>query len=162
MSILPFAKEEAIKGRSFFLGDIENLAWNLKINTITETEVRKTSNQIYECLTHLEAIEIIACSTFFADPVLFNWGRNARFLIGSGPNAADLKLITAIYTEEVAQRFDTIFIGSGDGIFLEPVQYLISMGLRVCVIHRRDRLSKRLQLAAHNTICLDRIQPKAA
>jgi hypothetical protein len=71
-----------------------------------------------------------------------------RYVVRSGVNGADLALIDVL-SEDIARRFETLVIVSGDGIFADPVAALGNDGVRTHVIARPTRLSARLRLAAH-------------
>ena len=141
-------------GRSLFLGDIENLAWDRKTNTLLPHKVELVSQAVNEMLAPYEVQEIIASSKFFAEAVWFHWGRNARRLCSSGPDAADLELMKVITSEDLPTRFTTVFIGSGDGIFAKPASRLASQGVQVITLTGTGALSKKLKLATNQSIPL--------
>ena len=147
--------------RALFLGDIENLAWDPITNTITSDSVKRISNAVQTQIGQNNIQEVIATSHYFAKEIWFAWGRTTRRLLGSGPDGADKKLVDLIRTEDIATRFASVIIGSGDGIFTEPVSYLAAQGLHITVAHGTGGLSKQLALAAHKTIELvDPAQPQ--
>ena len=141
-------------GRSLFLGDIENLGWDPQLKTLTPERVRTTCFGVQRALWPFQPQEVIASSHHFAEMVWFYWNRPARRLIGSGPNGADLKLLEVLINEGIPQRYKTVFIGSGDGIFAEPAAELASQGIRVVALHGTGYLSKKLKLAVHDVIKL--------
>ena len=49
---------------------------------------------------------------------------------------------TVLDDENLSERYDTLFIGSGDGIFAYPVARLIAQGMNVIAIHSTIGLSK--------------------
>jgi len=81
-----------------------------------------------------------------------NWP-HARYVVGSGPDGADLALLEVL-EENVAARYGEVVIVSGDGIFTQKVADLTSRGLRVTVIAHPDGLAARLRLAAQQTTYL--------
>lgn len=81
-----------------------------------------------------------------------NWP-HARYVVGSGPNGADLALLEVL-EQNVAARYGEVVIVSGDGIFTQKVAELAKQGLRVTVIAHPDGLAARLRLAAQHTIYL--------
>ena len=86
--------------------------------------------------------------------VWFHWDRPARRLVGSGPDGADLKLLEVLANESVSERYKTVVIGSGDGIFAEPAAKLAAQGVQVIALCGTGHLSKRLKLAVHDVIKL--------
>ena len=141
-------------GRSLFLGDIENLGWDPQLNTLTPERVRTTCLGVRRALWPFQPQEVVASSHYFAEMVWFHWDRPARRLVGSGPDGADLKLLEVLVNEGVSERYKTVFIGSGDGIFAEPAAKLAAQGVQVIALCGTGYLSKRLKLAVHNVIKL--------
>jgi len=141
-------------GRALFLGDIENLAWDRKKNTLLPNKIELTSKAVNKIFNGYEVQEIIASSRFFAESVWFHWGRNARRLFASGPNAADLELLRVMNSEDLVTRFNTVFIGSGDGIFAKAASRLVSQGVQVITLTGTGTLAKELKLVSNQSISL--------
>ena len=141
-------------GRSLFLGDIENLGWDPQLNTLTPERVQTTCLGVRRVLWPFQPQEVVASSHYFAEMVWFHWDGPARRLVGSGPDGADLKLLEVLVNEGVSERYKTVFIGSGDGIFAEPAAKLAAQGVQVIALCGNGHLSKRLKLAVHNVIKL--------
>ena len=139
-------------GRTVFLGDIENLAYNSNKDSLLSEDVQRTSVAVWSIIGLYNPQEIIASSHHFAQWIWFSWGRNPRRLIGSGRNGADHELLEVIYSENLHTRYDTVIIGSGDGIFAQPAAQLSKEGLKVIAIHGKGRLSNKLKLAVHESI----------
>lgn len=81
--------------------------------------------------------------------------RPHRLRVGRGVDGADLQLLQVLATEPVADRYDTVVLVSGDGIFTDAIARLADDGVRVVVVAQEDRLSTRLRLAAHDVVLLD-------
>jgi len=79
---------------------------------------------------------------------------NARFVMRRGLDGADLALIDVLEEENIAERFDEVFIVSGDGVFAKVAAQLASAGVNVTVVARANHLSKRLRLAAGKVVLL--------
>jgi hypothetical protein len=94
--------------------------------------------------------------------VWFGWGE-ARRVVRSGRDGADLALVQIVDTENVASRFERVVIGSGDGIFAEPAARLQSLGASVTVVSRRESLSRELSFAVRDVRILEPLpgQPAA-
>jgi hypothetical protein len=85
---------------------------------------------------------------------------HARYRVRSGPDGADLELLDVLLHEDVAERFTHVVIGSGDGVFGQAAATLVSRGVGVTVVSRRDSLSTALARAARDVVYLD--VPQAA
>ena len=72
-----------------------------------------------------------------------------------GPDGADLALLDVLLNEDVANRFQRIYIGSGDGIFAPVAAGLARRGVEVTVVSRRASLSVALRLSASRVIYLE-------
>ena len=87
---------------------------------------------------------------------------HARYRVRSGPDGADLELLDVLLHEDVAARFTHVVIGSGDGLFGTAAASLVSRGVLVTVVSRRDSLSAGLARAATEVVYLDAPQVAAA
>ena len=132
--------------RAIFLGDIENLAWDRTLDTLTIASIRKVSNAVEKQLRSFAPLEVIASSHYFAKQIWFAWGRDPRRLLGSGQDGADLQIIKLIKEEHIYKRFNTVIIGSGDGIFAHPASHLAKRGITVLAAYGSGGLSKKLHL----------------
>jgi hypothetical protein len=142
--------------RSIHLVDVENLLGGttfgfLDVEDLAE-QYRVVSAQAPGDLT------VVASSHVTASPVWFGWS-NARRLVRSGENGADLELIHVMATEDLAHRFDRVVVGSGDGIFAEPLAALQAVGCDVTIVSRPGALSARLRLAVRD-IRLLKLEPE--
>lgn len=82
----------------------------------------------------------------------FEWGDKRRFLFRSGVNGADLELLDVLENERIVGRFSDLVLVSGDAIFAESVAALGAQGVTVTVVARTEALSRRLRMAASQTI----------
>jgi hypothetical protein len=106
---------------------------------------------------------VVATSHVAAVPVWYSWP-DARRLVRSGANGADLALLHAIETEDVPGRFTRVVIGSGDGIFAEACARLQAVGCELTVVSRARSLSRALRFAVRDVRLLDdspRLAPPA-
>ncbi|MBK37028.1 MAG: hypothetical protein CME26_16050 [Gemmatimonadetes bacterium] len=72
----------------------------------------------------------------------------ARCLTKGGPDGADLALLNELDNPTwIAERFDRVVIGSGDGIFSDVAREMRTLGVRVGVVARRGTVSLRLGYA---------------
>lgn len=129
---------------------------------------RPTLEQVEACAARYEQVTepgdadllVVGCNHGAAAAVRFGWP-NARLVQRSGPDGADLALIEVVEHERVAERFDSVVIGSGDGIFTESAAHLGAHGVRVTAVSTRRALSRRLALAAAEVVPFDVQLPPA-
>lgn len=76
----------------------------------------------------------------------------ARRVVLSGQDGADLALQAVMASEGIDRRFGACLLSSGDGGFAHPVASLIKLGLPVGVIAPKGRLAAGLRLAA-SAVC---------
>ena len=137
--------------RACFLGDIENLAG--RPTGPTCDDVRTIAAAVYETFGHMELHPVVACAHCNAKCVWFNWPE-ARRLVRSGPDGADLCLLDVIANERIAERFGTVIIGSADHIFSEAAAHLATQGTRVVAAIGHGRISSKLRMAVHDVVRL--------
>jgi hypothetical protein len=144
-------QDDGSSARVLHIVDVENLVGTADF---TEEESRAVA-QTYEAIAYGGAINqiVFATSHHAAAAAWYSWPSNARRLLGSGPDGADLKLLAAL--EGVESRFEHVVIGSGDGIFAFAAARLQAAGCRVTVVTRRDALSARLRLAVRDIRFID-------
>ncbi len=129
---------------------------------------RPTLEQVRACAARYEEVTnpgdsdliVVGCNHGAAAAVCFGWPK-ARLVQRSGPDGADLALVDVVEHERVAERFDSIVIGSGDGIFTESAAHLGARGVRVTAVSTRRALSRRLALAAAEVLPFDLHLPPA-
>lgn len=91
---------------------------------------------------------VVAANPAIAIETKFVWPE-ARLLARGGPDGADMALLGAVVDVEfVAERYDTIVVGSGDGVFEVVANAYRPLGLAVGVVARRVSLSYGLASAA--------------
>ena len=137
--------------RACFLGDIENLAG--RPTGPTCDDVRAIAAAVYKTFGHMELHPVVACAHCNAKCVWFNWPE-ARRLVRSGPDGADLCLLDVIANERIAERFGTVIIGSADHIFSEAAARLAAQGTRVVAAIGHGKLSPKLRMAVHDVVRL--------
>lgn len=135
--------------RHLALIDGENLA-GCRAPTIQEA--RRSVRAFWSIEGHGPAMQVVVASSHHnAGVISFAWP-GARYRWRSGQNGADLALIDVILNEGVADRFGTVTVGSGDGIFLPAVEALTNRGVRVRIVGRPGGIATTLRLAAHEVI----------
>jgi hypothetical protein len=142
--------------RAIHLLDVENLLAN----------PRPAPKEVERCRAQYEALVrpgpsdqvVLSCNHGAAISVGPAWS-NARLLLRSGADGADLVLLEVIEREALETRFDEVIIGSGDGIFTDAAARLVAHGPRVTIVSRPESLSRRLRLAASGVIIFSSLPP---
>jgi hypothetical protein len=138
-----------MRGRRLVLVDIENVVGG----AVHSTEQAQWARQEVESMIGIQEHDQVVVgtshiglfSTFAAWP-------KSRLLVRSGENGADLELLTIMEDENIHQRFEELVLISGDGIFTEQVSRLGALGVRVTVVGHVNGVSKRLRMAASETV----------
>ena len=126
--------------RAFHLVDIENL-----LALEHGQSVSADAGRLYSSVARVSSGDLILVaadeSRLFSVCAAFP---GARVRPGYGADGADLALIDNTDLDHIANRFDTIVIGSGDGRFLDVAYRARRLGLEVIVVSRPASLSGRL------------------
>jgi hypothetical protein len=139
--------------RTLHLVDAENLALtaDCTAQAVHESYLRYTETFDQS----QDALRIIACSHHNASAVFFGWGAvPSQTLMRSGENGAELALIEECLAQIEKLNVSHVVIGSGDGLFLDLVLELQSRGIEVTVFGFEGHTSRRLRMAANNSIIL--------
>lgn len=145
--------------RHLVLVDIENLA---ATPSPTQEEVTAVVSALRDVLPSFDrAQRIVACSHHAAPNVAFAFPP-ARHLWRSGPDGADLALLSVLDTERIDDRFGHVTICSGDGIFAASAARLGGAGVDVTVVSLEGHLAARLELAARYVLFLTPSAERAA
>lgn len=139
-------------GRRMVLVDVENLVGG----GVQTVESAAWTRMRVEQALGLEGDEhvVIGTSHFGAVSAKLAWSQ-ARVVMKSGQDGADLALEEVLLTENIAGRFETVVIVSGDGHFTNAVAMLARHGVHVTVAGWRGRVAAGLRLAASTTTYLD-------
>ncbi len=135
-----------IAGRTLHLIDIENLAGTA---LPAADEIRACRAEYEAAFVKAGDLVVIACSHAAFPVVGWEWP-HGRHLVRSGPDGADLALVGVLDHERVSDRFSSVVIGSGDGIFASEAARLASLGVDVTVVSQPRSLARRLRMAAHH------------
>lgn len=143
-------RKEAL-GRCLHLIDIENLAGtgSPSYNAVVDVRDRYTKRLVED-----GDLVIVAANHRAMRTVALAW-TGARILQRSGSDGADLALADVLREERLAERFNTISIGSGDGIFAQVCSWLSRSSVMTIAVSNSQSLAMRLRLAADKTIYLD-------
>lgn len=136
-------------GRTIHLIDLENLMARTDVTQADAAMARDT--YMRTVLVRPGDLVVIATSHYVARNAWFGW-KDARRLVGSGPDGADLALLQVIATENLEGRFDNIVVASGDGIFAGACAQLQAAGCHVTVVSRPEALSRRLAFAVRDVL----------
>jgi hypothetical protein len=137
--------------RSFHVIDLENLVGGAQFSAREVDGVRAA----YERRVGIgrDDLVVVATSHHAARVAWFAWPQ-ARRVARSGENGADLALIDILTRERISERFSSIIVASGDGIFAEPCARLQAAGCQVTVVSRPQALSRTLAFAVRSRITL--------
>lgn len=153
MFSVPLAHEPKIhnqlRGRRLVLVDIENVVGG----AVHSADEAHWARQEVESMIGLQELDQVIVGTSHIG--LFSahaaWP-NSRLVVRSGENGADLALLEVMESENIHQRFEELVLISGDGIFTEEVSRLGGLGVHVTVVGHNDGVSKRLSMAASETL----------
>jgi hypothetical protein len=141
--------------RTVVLLDLENLCGGSQ--HVPERAVSVT-NRVLSLTTSQQPRQIVAAygiAAHRAVPDLAFALRGARILIGRGIDGADLRLIEVLDEDPSIARSSHVVLGSGDGIFADKVSALGRSGTHVTVVGRQGAISRRLRLAAHESVAIE-------
>ena len=125
-------------------GEIEANAINAVFADYKEQVTMTTNDLVIVGVSSVEGLLAVATSDL----------RNCRKLYRPGKDGADLALQEVLDHEQLERRFGVVHLATGDGGFSDSVAALAGRGAHVIVVSLPDSLSKRLHLAAHQTIGL--------
>lgn len=153
------ARTSLSRGRQLVLVDIENLAGGACTTAPAVQSAREAliatgrigeADQVVIGTSHIGLVQVGSA-----------WG-GVRYVVRSGPDGADLALLDVL-SENIAARFESLVLASGDGIFTNTVADLAAAGVHVTVIGRRGHVARTLQMAASRVVYLDTTPgPRAA
>lgn len=92
--------------------------------------------------------------------VAWAW-QGARAVYGHGRDGADRALLDVL-AERIPQRYDSVVLASGDGIFTDVVSELVGRRVHVTVVAHESGLSRALQTAANRCVLLSGSPRRAA
>ena len=139
------------RGRCLHLIDIENLTGS---SSPTSEEVVDVRDRYLEQFFQEGDLVIMAASHHAMRRAAFAWP-DARKMQRSGRDGADLALIDVLVNEGVSEKFNTVMIGSGDGIFADVCTWLGMSSVMTIAVSNSRSISMKLRLAADKTIYLD-------
>jgi hypothetical protein len=154
------AARRLFPARRLHLIDIENLAGT---GLPTAGDVRGI-RETYLSRVGIGPVDhvVIACNHLAMRVAGYCWP-GARYLVRSGPDGADLALLDVIRNENVAGRFSSVAIASGDHAFTIDTSLLGAAGCPVTVVARYGHLSRSLELAAgRRVVYIDTLDPASA
>ena len=150
-AVLPLTNQHTLTlGRQVILVDIENVVGGAVLTTDAATWARTQIENVLELRN--DAQIVIGTSHIGCMDTALAWP-NKQYVVNSGPNGADLALLTEIEALRI-DRYDSIVLVSGDGIFTNAVAALARKGADVTVVAHYGQCSTRLRLAAARTIYL--------
>jgi hypothetical protein len=141
-----------LKRRKIHLVDLENLVGG---GRVTESITRRV-RAAYLSTGFVAAGDHVVVGISHNNLLAAGYGwADARCVVRSGLEGADLALQEVMATENLHQRFGSGILVTGDGGFAYPVAALINLGLPVGVIAPKGRLPVSLKLAASASCEID-------
>ena len=133
------------RARTLHLVDIENLI-GINPRQASVHDVRQAFARYAEA-AHQRADDqmIVGCNPKLAIKVADSLRGSGRLRARSGADGADTALLEAVDVALWSQRFDRIFIGSGDHIFAPTIIDLRQSGLDVTVVARNGHVSRAVR-----------------
>lgn len=139
--------------RRLHLIDIENLVGDPRPDV---SHIHKCKRRYFQ-IAHPEKSDlvVIGCSHRAAQVVMFEWS-DARFVVRSGPDGADMALME-VWDDLATRRTDfaEVLVGSGDHIFAPLSARIATEGILVTVISRPASLAPSLRVAAGRIFSFD-------
>jgi hypothetical protein len=131
--------------------DIENL---LGCAIPSKSQLTLLETQLEKLLPLAPVCHSVVACNHLAAHCLFGWQSSGRMILRSGENGADLALLESEDFDFIADRYQKVVIGSGDGIFSHCANFLVQKGLEVVVVSRSGSLSKTLARVASRVVLL--------
>ena len=151
------ARMDITHQRTAHLIDLENLVGS-GLFSLSEADAGRQCYQDLGLVGRDDHV-IVACNPLRVSALGHPWP-GTRLLVGHGPDGADRRLLAALETERLEERFDRIVLASGDGIFADTVARLRGAGREVLVVGREGSIARRLRLAVgHNVVEIARHSP---
>lgn len=146
-------KQRALRGRRLVVVEIES---------ITEGAVRTRSHALWARRQVAEALDlkleeqvIIGAPnrSFLAAGI--SWPRT-RIVTGASAEDVRHELLQVLEGEHIGERFAELVLASGNGLFAGAAASLGAEGVKVTALAWPENMSKRLRLAAAETLLLER------
>lgn len=143
--------KRTIKGikakRSIHLIDIENLCFSGDLTVEMVTEVREA--YFAQVNPSSDDLFVIAASHHNMEAAAFGWPGGFHGF-RSGKDGADILLARMMVEDDLADRFDKVFLASGDGGLAPFAAALIAKGCHVQAISRTESMSWAMRFAAES------------
>lgn len=130
--------------RSIHLIDIENLCVSSDLTVEMVAEVRAA--YFVQVNPSKDDLFVIAASHHNMEAAAFGWPGGFHGF-RSGKDGADIVLAQMMLEDDLANRFDTVFLASGDGGLAPFAASLISKGCRVQAVSRIESVSWAMRFA---------------
>ena len=140
--------------RAFTVLDLENECGGAELVPKYANEVRRQFQKLTLPYPSQTVIAVGSRALSIYPQLYFEWPE-ARILCRPGIDGADICLCEVLVAEATARRSACVVIGSGDGMFAEPADYLKKQGTRIIVVGRRGAISQRLIRVADEISFID-------
>lgn len=140
-------------GRAIHLIDVENLCG---ASLPTCDQIRE-ARRLYELVIPIGPTDHVVVASAHASLLAVGAGwPGARYLVRSGKDGADICLANVMLDEALAERYELIYVASGDGGLAPFVAELGRRGAHTVAVSRIQAISPHMRLAAVETVYLPR------
>ena len=146
-------KKRALRGRRLVVVEIES---------ITEGAVRTRSlaswakRQVGDAISLQKEEQVIIGAPRRSVLATGTCWPGSRIVTGANPEDVQRELLQVLEGERIGERFDELVLASGNGLFADAIAALAAEGVKVTALAWPGNLSKRLRLAAAETLLLER------
>jgi hypothetical protein len=134
----------------------------VEFESIAEGAVRTSElaswarGQVEEAISLREGEQVIIGATHRSILATHKAWPRTRIVTGPHPEDVREELMQVLQGERIGGRFDELVLASGNGIFADAIAALAAEGVKVAALGWPEGLSKRLRLAAAETLLLKR------
>ena len=137
--------------RAIHLIDIENLCG---VATPTATQVEEV-RWLYMKTISVGPRDLVVIASAHINCLAAGTGwPGKRYLVRSGKDGADVCLAEIMCDEHLAERFERVYIASGDGGLAPFVAHVATLGAHTVAVSRAASISVQMRLAANETVYL--------
>lgn len=138
-------------GRRLYVLDIENMQGNCD-GHVTESEVARIRDEVTRTVPTTDLDQVVIGTSCPKNLLAASVWKGARQVFHGGHDGADLALLDVLDGENIAARFSSVLLGSGDHIFAPSAKRLRALGCGVLLLDTGTPISRRLKNAVDGII----------
>jgi hypothetical protein len=146
-------KKRALRGRRLVVVEVESIAGGAVRTNALASWAR---NQVEEAIALKPDEQVIIGARHASALAAGTRWPGARLVTARDSDGTQRELLQILQNERIAGRFDELVLASGNGIFTEAIARLGTQGVKVTVVAWPESLSRRLRMAASETVLLER------